>query len=422
MASMRDVLKGNVLILTIGTSLRALSLFITFPYFSLYVRALGGSNVAIGIVTALSPLAAMFVYPIAGALSDSYSRVRILVVVGALNAGLYLVYTLAPDWRFLAAANFINGLMIFQFPATSSLLADSMDQNLRGRGYAVLSAIPSFIGILTPFAGAYLIDVLGLIPAMRVLYAITVAALTVITLLNWRFLKETRAKEPSPRSDLPRIAAGAYRRLWETVRWMPRNLKFYAVMLVLAFFFNSLTGPYWVLYAGDTQGISVLDWGSILTVSTLVQVVMTIPAGALIDRYDTKKIAALAVGLSALPILAFPFLRGFWLVLIAFIPISVANAFLIPAANALMVELVPRERRGMVMATLGRGMLLTNYRGGVGGGPGMGFVLTLPVVVGSLMSGYIYDAMPFAPWLFLGTALVVNAIIAAFYLKTKEEQ
>jgi len=422
LASMRDVLKGNVLILTIGTSLRALSLFITFPYFSLYVRALGGSNVAIGIVTALSPLAAMFVYPIAGALSDSYSRVRILVVVGALNAGLYLVYTLAPDWRFLAAANFINGLMIFQFPATSSLLADSMDQNLRGRGYAVLSAIPSFIGILTPFAGAYLIDVLGLIPAMRVLYAITVAALTVITLLNWRFLKETRAKEPSPRSDLPRIAAGAYRRLWETVRWMPRNLKFYAVMLVLAFFFNSLTGPYWVLYAGDTQGISVLDWGSILTVSTLVQVVMTIPAGALIDRYDTKKIAALAVGLSALPILAFPFLRGFWLVLIAFIPISVANAFLIPAANALMVELVPRERRGMVMATLGRGMLLTNYRGGVGGGPGMGFVLTLPVVVGSLMSGYIYDAMPFAPWLFLGTALVVNAIIAAFYLKTKEEQ
>jgi MFS family permease len=422
LASIREVLKGNVLILTIGTSLRALSLFITFPYLSLYIRALGGSNVAIGLVTALSPLAAMFVYPIAGALSDNYSRVRILVITGALNAGLYLVYTLAPDWRFLAAASFINGLMVFQFPATSSLLADSMDPDLRGRGYAILSAIPSFIGILTPFAGAYLIDILGLIPAMRVLYTITVVALTVITLLNWRFLEEKMAKESSPRSDLPRIAAGAYRRLLETVRWMPRNLRFYAVMLILAFFFNSLTGPYWVLYAGDVQGISVLDWGSILTVSTLVQVALTIPAGALIDRYETKKITALAASLSALPILAFPFLRGFWSVLIAFIPISVANAFLIPAANSLMVELVPQDRRGMVMATMGRGMLLTNYRGGVGGGPGMGFLLTLPVVVGSLMSGYIYDAMLFAPWLLLGTALVVNAIIAAFYLKTKEEK
>ena len=421
MASMRDVLRGNVLILTLGTSLRALSLFITFPYVSLYVRALGGSNVVIGLVAALSPLAAMFVYPIAGAMSDSYSRVRILVVVGALNAGLYIVFALAPDWRFLAAASFVNGLMVFTFPATSSLLADSMRPDLRGRGYAVLSAIPSFIGIFTPFAGAYLIDALGLIPAMRALYALTVAALTVITLLNWRFLEETREEEAGPGSGLTGIVSGAHRSLLETARWMPRNLRLYAVMLVLSFFSNSITGPLWVLYAGDAQGISVLDWGSILTVSTLIQVALTIPAGALVDRYDTRKITALAAGLSALPILVFPFLRGFWGVLAAFAPISVANALLIPAANALMAEMVPRERRGMAMATLGRGMLLTNYRGGVGGGPGMGFVLTLPVVVGSLVSGYIYDAYPSAPWLLLGTALVANAIIAAFFLKTGEE-
>jgi DHA1 family multidrug resistance protein-like MFS transporter len=421
LASIRDVLKGNVLILTLGTSLRALSLFITFPYFSLYVRALGGSNVAIGIVTALSPLAAMFVYPIAGALSESYSRVRILVVVGALNACLYIVYTLAPDWRFLAAASFINGLMVFTFPATSSLLADSMDPDLRGRGYAVLSAIPSFIGILTPFAGAYLIEVLGLIPAMRALYALTVAAITVITMLNWRFLEETRAKEPSPRSDLPRIVSGSYRSLLETMRWMPGNLKLFALMHVLAFLFNSLTGPYWVLYAADVQRISVIDWGSILTLSTLVQVVLTIPAGSLIDRYDTRKITALAAGLSALPILAFPFLRGFWSILISFILISVANAFLIPSANALMVELVPRERRGMAMAILGRGWLHTNIKEKIGGGPGMGFVLTLPVVVGSLVSGYIYDVFPSAPWLLLGSALMVNAVLAVFSLQTGEE-
>ena len=422
MASIREVLKGNVLILTLGTALRALSLFITFPYFSLYVRELGGSNVVIGLVNALRPLAAMFVYPIAGAVTDNYSRVKILVLTGFLNAVLFLVYMLAPDWRFLAAANFLNGLMVFRFPASSALLADSLDPGLRGRGYAVLSAIPSFIGIVTPFLGAYLIEVLGLIPAMRLLYAITFVTLTLITLLNWRFLRETLSKPPSSRGELPGIVSGAYRRLWETLNWMPRNLKFYALMLVLVFFFNSLTGPYWVLYACDVQGVSVLSWGGILTVSMLIQVALTIPAGALVDRHDTKTITALATGLSVLPILAFPFLRGFWGVLIAFIPISVANAFLIPAANSLMVELIPQDRRGMVMATMGRGMLLTNYRGGVGGGPGMGFVLTLPVVVGSLISGYIYDAIPSAPWLLLGTALMVNAILAVFFLKTKEEE
>jgi len=85
-----------------------------------------------------------------------------------------------------------------------------------------------------------------------------------------------------------------------------------------------------------------------------------------------------------------------------------------------MVELVPRERRGMAMAILGRGWLHTNIKEKIGGGPGMGFILTLPIVVGSLMSGYIYDMFPSAPWLLLGSALMVNAVIAVFYLRTGE--
>lgn len=419
MASMSEVLKGNVLILTLGTVLRALSLFITFPYFSLYIRELGGSNVVIGFVNSLLPLAAMFVYPIAGALADNYSRVKILVLTGVLNVALYPVYMLAPDWRYIAVVHFASGLLVFAFPASSALLADSLDPELMGRGYAILSGIPNLIGIVTPYLGAYLIESLGLVIAMRLLYALTLVTMIIITILNWKFLEEILSMPPRSREELPGIIKGAYRSLWEMVQWMPRNLKFYALMLILALFFNSLTGPYWVLYSSDVQGISILSWGSILTISMLIQVAMTIPAGALVDKYDTRRIAALTLGLSSLPIIAFPFLEGFWGVLIAVTIISGANAFLIPAANSLMVEMVPRERRGMVMAALGRGVLFTNLRGGVGGGPGMGFILTLPVVVGSLISGYIYNAIPLAPWLLLGVALGVNAILAALFLKTK---
>ena len=38
-----EVLKGNVLIMVVAGVIRQLSLFTTFPYFSLYVKALGGS-------------------------------------------------------------------------------------------------------------------------------------------------------------------------------------------------------------------------------------------------------------------------------------------------------------------------------------------------------------------------------------------
>jgi MFS family permease len=422
LGSLREVLRGNVLILTLGTIIRQLSLFITFPFFSLYVRALGGSNVAIGLVNALRPLAAMFIYPIAGALADNYGRVKILVLTGFVNAALFAIYMLAPDWRFLAAANFINGLLVFRFPTSSALLADSMAPGLRGRGFAAVTAIPGFVGILSPFIGGYLTEVLGLTYAMRLLYGVTLVALMSITLINMKYLEETLPRPHSSRSDLPQIVQGAYKKTWEILRWMPRELRSYAIILVIALFFNSLTAPYWVVYAQDALGIRKLDWGSILTISTVIQVILAIPAGNLIDRYDKGKLTALALCLSALPSLAFPFCGGLFGVMLVLLPISVANAFLIPASGALMADMVPRERRGITMATLGRGYLLINYRGDVGSGPGMGFILTFPVIIGSLFGGYIYEISPPIPWLLLGAAQAVNTVLAAFFLRTEKTQ
>lgn len=50
----------------------------------------------------------------------------------------------------------------------------------------------------------------------------------------------------------------------------------------------------------------------------------------------------------------------------------------------------------------------------------MGFVTCLPVILGSLLGGYVYDVNPVYPWLLLGSALIVNAILAAFFLRPGE--
>ena len=65
MSSYREVLRGNVLIIMLSNVIRQLTLFVTFPFFSLYIRALGGSNRVIGLVNALRPLSYMFLYPLA---------------------------------------------------------------------------------------------------------------------------------------------------------------------------------------------------------------------------------------------------------------------------------------------------------------------------------------------------------------------
>ena len=64
------------------------------------------------------------------------------------------------------------------------------------------------------------------------------------------------------------------------------------------------------------------------------------------------------------------------------------------------------------MAALGQGMLFINTRGG-GGGPGMGAILTIPSVVGSIIGGFVYVNDPMLPWLLLGASLVFNAAVIA---------
>lgn len=416
-SSMREVLKGNVLILTLGTVIRQLSLFVTFPFFSLYVRTLGGSMVDIGIVNAVRPLAAMFIYPIAGALTDKYSRVKVLVAANLLSVVLYLIYTLASDWRYLAVANFVNGLLVFRFPASSALLADSMDPRLRGRGFAAITVIPGFVGILSPFIGGYLMEVFEVELGMRILYGITVIGMLMITFLNWRYLDETLVTSSESTTDIVGIIRGSYRDIWETLKWMPRELRFYAVMCVLTMVLNSFVGPYWIIYSKDIHGVSEFGWGTILTVTNLVQMLLTIPAGTIIDTHDKRKIAAFALALSSIPTLAFPYVRGYYSILAVLTVISVANAFLMPLGGAIMADMVPSERRGMAMAAIGRGMLVTDLRGGGGGGPSMGFVMTIPVIIGSLLGGYVFQMSPATPWIIQGCALFLNAIIATFLLK-----
>ena len=68
------------------------------------------------------------------------------------------------------------------------------------------------------------------------------------------------------------------------------------------------------------------------------------------------------------------------------------------------------------MSALGQGMLFVNTLGGAGG-PGMGALLTLPSIIGSLLGGFIYNYNPTLLWIFLGTTMIVNAVICHLYLE-----
>ncbi len=416
-------MRGNLLVFTVGDAIRQLSMFITFPYFSLYVLALGGSPVDIGIVNSLRPLLSLFIYPVAGYLSDHYDRVRVITTTGYLTAGLWLVFMLAPDWRVLALGNLLMGAMTFYFPAANSLMADSLPENQRGTGYSLWFAIPGALGIVSPFIGGYLTPTWGVLPAMRFLYALTFTTAIGIATMNLRFLEDPSPRRPGARTEsILSVVVNSYRDVVEVLRWFPRNLRYYTLLLAISFFFNSLVSSYWIIYAVDVIGLDKLQWGTALLISSLVNLFLLLPAGTVVDRIGSRRVLTLALLASSIPLILFPFSKGIWDVALIVVLGSIVSAFLIAGAPAYMAESVPPHMRGRVMAALGQGSLFINLRGGGGGGPGLGAVLTIPALMGSLLGGFIYQASPRLPWFLMGAAMLVSASICAFFMKPSERQ
>jgi len=113
--------------------------------------------------------------------------------------------------------------------------------------------------------------------------------------------------------------------------------------------------------------------------------------------------------------------RGFWDVTLLFAVMTFTNSFLISGAPAYMAQAVPPEKRGRVMATLGQGMLLVNTRGGGSGGPGMGAILAIPSIIGSVLGGFIYDYNPALPWMLFGASMAVSSVICGVFVTTPDE-
>ena len=118
-------------------------------------------------------------------------------------------------------------------------------------GFAAVTGIPGFVGIISPLIGGYLIDRFGIEIGMRVLYAFTITGLTAMAVIYLRFLQETLIYREDRPSSVFRVIKGSYGRMMETIRRFQKELRLFSLILRISVFFNSLTSPYWVVYAAD---------------------------------------------------------------------------------------------------------------------------------------------------------------------------
>jgi MFS family permease len=175
------------------------------------------------------------------------------------------------------------------------------------------------------------------------------------------------------------------------------------------------------VFAVERIGLSSVEWGLILLVEASLRTVLYIPAGMLVDRYSRAKslLAALAISLVSIPL--FVFSTRFVEVLLIRVAVALVNVLFSPACSALIANTVPRDIRGRVMAAFGRGTILVGASGGGTGGPGMGFLITLPVMVASLAGGILYAMDPAYPWFFVFATTIISLATSALFVRDPQE-
>ena len=413
--SLRELLTGNVLILTVSRILWSMSDALVLPYLSLYILALGGDKPTIGWVNAMGSIAACILYPLGGYIADKAGRAKFVGISTLLYVSSFLIFAFSPDWRWVALAVTYQNIVLFYMPALNAIMADSIPPGARGKLYALTIAIPNAVRIFTPYIGGLLIDRMELIPAMRLGYMISFAVGVLVSFLRIKYLKETIQGEGIGR-DILKILREGYGDAFRSIKWTFQNIRGYAIVSMLMATLGSIVLPFWVVFANEFIGISEYQFGVIMLVGGIGKTIFSLVIGPLVDRIGSKKCFLITFAISIPGMYLFTLAKSFWTAMIVYFLLVISSAFMWIASSAYLANSIPRAMRGRVMAGLGSGMSV----GVTGGGYSSGFLIFIPMSIGSIISGYIYDYNAALPWILQTVFLTIGLIMTMIWLKDPE--
>ena len=414
-------MKGNLTILMIRQVIGMFFRRMVLTYASLFILEIGGTSGQIGVINSVRPLAGLFIFPIAGYLTDRISRVKLIALADILSGISMLLYVFAPSWEWIALGALVQGFMVFSFPPTSAMLADSIEPQNRGLGISLMTGASNAVALLSPYIAASVLVIYGVNQGMRLLYGIFGIQYIVSALLVYFRLKETG--ETHSMSSMPNVVTilkDTYSGLPELWRDIPRSVKALSFVILLGFISNGISSPFWVVYVTKIIGLSEVNWGIILVYESILKVILTIPSGYLADRLGRTRTLLGATFISLISLPALIFASDFRTVLLIRLGAAIAGSTFIPASSALMADYTPRDIRGKVMSAVGRGTVLVGAAGGGTGGPGLGYLFVIPVMVSSLIGGMLYALNPAYPWYGVAIASLLQVLIVFFFISDPE--
>jgi len=303
-------------------------------FLPIYVLALGGTTLVVGLLNGLDNLlSALYSFP-GGYLSDRLGAKRSLVLFNLLAMAGFLIVILFAQWQaVLVGAIFFLSWTAISLPATMGMVSAVLPKNKRTMGVSMHSLVRRIPMALGPVLGGLVITHFGTKDGVRLAFVAALVLAAVALGLQQRLIREpTQERKPAEPSPFRMLAQ------------MSPSLRTLLVADILVRFCEQIPYPFVVIWAITLHDISPLQFGILTTVEMVTAMLVYVPVAYLADRSHKKPFVVATFCFFTLfpPVLLFS--RSFWPMVLAFV-IRGLKEFGEPTRKALIMDLAPEGRK-----------------------------------------------------------------------------
>lgn len=308
-------------------------------FLPIYLMALGGGAISVGLLNGLDNLlSALYSFP-GGYLADRLGVKRSLLVFNFMAMAGFIVVILIPSWPAV-----IGGSVLFlswtaiSLPATMNLVAKVLPPQKRTMGVSMHSLVRRVPMALGPLLGGLFITLWGERTGVRLAFVAALALAVAAMIMQQKLIDDDAEEGPA--------AAPPEKNPFRSFYLLTPDLRRLLVSDILIRFCEQIPYAFVVVWCMKViaSPVNGVQFGILTTVEMVTAMVIYIPVAYLADRSVKKPFVVMTFVFFTFFPLALLFCRSFWPLAAAFV-LRGMKEFGEPTRKALIMDLAPDGRK-----------------------------------------------------------------------------
>ncbi len=378
-------LRGNVRACVYTEPLWGIPFNLYSPYTSIYMLALGLTDVQIGLLTSIGLVLQVFWTAMSGPITDKLGRKRTTLIFDIISWSIpCLIWAVAQNFTYFLAAAFINAVWRVTANSWQCLLVEDTDPKLLVDVFSWVYIAGLLAAFVSPLTGV-LIARFSLVPTIRGLYLLSLVLMTAKFVTLNAFATETKmgqARMAGTRGKPLLDGVRGYPAVFKQVLRTPATLLMLGLMVVLGIS-RMVSSTFWSIMVTEKLQIPAEHLAIFPFAKSTVMLLfffLVMPRLRHSATYKPMIVGFLGLVLSNVILISVPARSYVWLVIA-----TVLEACSVPLASTLLDTLivvnVNAEERARIMAILYMLVILATSPFGWIAGQMSGINRSLPFVL-----------------------------------------